>query len=85
MTDTATAEADSVIARCAERIERHHDEVLAFAKELKAAAKPFLEAYDKQHVGLPAVVVQDDQIALLAIEVGDLRRLRQAMAWKGGA
>ena len=77
MMDTDRTEHSSFIERCVTKIEHHHDELIAFTKELKAAARPFLAAASK-----PDSDCDDGEIELLTVTRGDIRRLQMAMNWR---
>lgn len=55
----------------------------AAAKALKAAATPFLAAYEAQDSEIPDSGLDDEQVKHVTVTLGDIRRLKRAMVWRG--
>lgn len=72
----------TVIEKCVAEIDRHHDKLVTYAKNLKEAAQPFLEAYEKQGCEVSDPDLDDEQPFHLTVTLGDIRKLRRALPWR---
>ncbi len=76
---------DTPISTSLAAIEAHHDGLLAYAKRLKLAAVPFIEAYTRQMTEIGDSDLDDEQSKHLVVTLGDIRKLQRAVQWPARA